>query len=183
MEAAGVWVTGGRRVFRSNCLCLLGGSRCNQGGGKSGVSVFKKTAPSEKHGASKTVPTGLRPSFSHGYWGTPHPIAHVEQCYLGSSWLSAWWQPPRSWKMAAAITSRFYWPHLTHTVLVWVSGCDVCHLVKYCNQLPRGLLQPLPIPETWIPRVNINLSTKLPATARDCYDSIVTIVNTLTKRV
>jgi len=45
------------------------------------------------------------------------------------------------------------------------------------------LLQPLPIPETRASRVNIDFITKLPATGRDGYDCIITIVDPLTKRV
>jgi hypothetical protein len=45
------------------------------------------------------------------------------------------------------------------------------------------VLQPLPIPETWGSRVNIDFITKLPATARDGYNGIIMIVDPLTKRV
>ena len=84
---------------------------------------------------------------------------------------------------AATIASRFYWPHLTQTVRVWVQGCDFYHRVKHSNQLLYGLLQPLPILETQASRVNIDFFTKLPATARDDYDCIITIVDPLTQRV
>jgi transposase InsO family protein len=86
-------------------------------------------------------------------------------------------------KTAATTASRFYWPHLTQSIRVWVRGCDVCHRVKHSNQLPYGLLQPLPIPETRASRVNVDFITKLPATVKDGYDCIITIVDPLTKRV
>jgi len=86
-------------------------------------------------------------------------------------------------KTAAAIASWCYWPHWTQTVRAWVWGRDVCHRVKHSNQLPYGLLQPLPIPETRASRVFIDFITKLPATTRDGYDCIITIVDLLPKRV
>jgi len=86
-------------------------------------------------------------------------------------------------KMAAAIASQFYWAQLTPAILAWVQGCDVCHRGKNSNKLRYGLLQPLPIPEIRASRVNIDCITKLPATARDGYDCIITIVDSLTKRV
>jgi hypothetical protein len=86
-------------------------------------------------------------------------------------------------KTAAAIASRFYRPNLTQTVRAGVRGCEVCHRVTYSNQLPYCLLQPLPILVTRASRVNINFITKLPATARDGYNCIITIVDPLTKRV
>jgi hypothetical protein len=84
---------------------------------------------------------------------------------------------------AAAIALRFYWPQLTQTVWAWVRGCDVCHPVKHSNQLPYSLLQPVPILETWASSIIFDFITKLPATARDGYTCIITIVNPLTKRV
>lgn len=63
------------------------------------------------------------------------------------------------------------------------SSCNVCHCVKHSNQLLYGLLQLLPIQETRASRVNVNYITKLPATCRDGYDCIITIVDLLTKRV
>jgi len=86
-------------------------------------------------------------------------------------------------KTAAAIASRFYWPHLAQTVRAWVQSCDVCHHVKHSNQLPYGFMQPLPIPETRASRVNTDCNTKLPVTARDGYDCIITNVDPLHKRV
>jgi len=85
--------------------------------------------------------------------------------------------------MAAAIASRLYWPHLAQTVWAWVRGCNVCRPVEHSNQLLYGLPQPLPIPETRASRVNINFITKLPATTKDGYNCIITIVDPLTKRV
>jgi hypothetical protein len=45
------------------------------------------------------------------------------------------------------------------------------------------LLRLLPIAETSASRVNIDFITKFPATAKDSYNRIITIVNSLTKRV
>jgi len=84
---------------------------------------------------------------------------------------------------AAALTSQFYYPHLTETIQAWARGCDVCPRVKHSNQLPNGLLQPLPIPETQASRVNIGYITKWPVTAKDGYDCIIMIVDPLTTTV
>jgi hypothetical protein len=55
--------------------------------------------------------------------------------------------------------------------------------VNHSNQLPYSLLQPLPIPETWTSRVNVDFITKLSATVKDGYNCMITIVDPLTKSV
>jgi hypothetical protein len=84
---------------------------------------------------------------------------------------------------AAPLASRFYWPHLTQSVGVYVRGCDAYHHVIYSNQLPYCLLQPLPIPEIQASMVDVNIITKLPAIVKDGYDCIITIIDWLTKIV
>ena len=40
----------------------------------------------------------------------------------------------------------FYWPKMDESVKRYIASCDACQRNKTSNQLPGGLLQPLPIP-------------------------------------
>ena len=49
------------------------------------------------------------------------------------------------------IKECFYWKNLKVRVKEWVKQCDICQSNKHDQQLPSGLLQPLPIPtQIWI---------------------------------
>jgi hypothetical protein len=85
-------------------------------------------------------------------------------------------------KLAHAIAQRFYWSGLHEAAKRWVSTCDVCHRIKPNNAMPYGLTMPLPIPGDRGERINIDFITKMPASDKG-NDTIVTIVDSLTKRV
>ncbi|KAJ9518617.1 hypothetical protein QJQ45_018645, partial [Haematococcus lacustris] len=49
-------------------------------------------------------------------------------------------------KTLERLQRHFYWPQMHKTVQEYVRTCDKCQRNKATNQLPPGLLQPLPIP-------------------------------------
>jgi hypothetical protein len=85
-------------------------------------------------------------------------------------------------KLAHAVAKRFYWSGIHDSAKRWVSTCDICHRIKPSNGLPYGLTMPLPIPGERGERINIDFITKMPSSERG-HDTIVTIVDSLTKRV
>jgi hypothetical protein len=85
-------------------------------------------------------------------------------------------------KLAYAVSKRFYWKGIHDSAKRWVSTCDICHRIKPNNALPYGLTMPLPIPGERGDRINIDFITKMPASEKG-NDTIVTIVDSLTKRV
>jgi len=76
----------------------------------------------------------------------------------------------------------FWWPSMAADVAQHVKFCTSCQRNKARNQLPGGLLQPLPIPgEPW-ESVSMDFVVDLPTTPGG-YDSVTVIVNRLTKMV
>ena len=54
------------------------------------------------------------------------------------------------YKTLLCIKECFYWKNLKARVKEWFKQCDICQRNKYEQQLPSGLLQPLPIPtQVW----------------------------------
>ena len=89
-------------------------------------------------------------------------------------------------KICKLLVWKYFCTTLTHNVKAYVQGCDVCPAFKavrhkfYCN------LQSLPIPTDYWKNLLINFVTGLPISTnwkRDSYDSILVIVNRLTKMV
>ena len=82
-----------------------------------------------------------------------------------------------------AIMSRFFWwPNMARDVATFVAHCDSCQRNKASNQLPAGLLQPLPIPgEAW-QSISMDFVVDLPPTDHG-KDAIMVVVDRLTKMV
>jgi hypothetical protein len=85
-------------------------------------------------------------------------------------------------KTVDPVSTQFYWPRIFETVRRWTRRCSTCLRVKPKNQLPAGLLSPLPIPSSRTERINIDFITKLPMTTPG-KDTIITIVDGLSKRI
>jgi transposase InsO family protein len=85
-------------------------------------------------------------------------------------------------KTLQRVARRFWWPHLSRSVYSYVIACSSCQLNKPTNQLPLGLLQPLPVPERKFEHITMDLITDLPVTKNGC-DAVLTIVDRLTKLV
>ena len=82
-------------------------------------------------------------------------------------------------KTLAALSSRFWWPHMSRAVKAYVSSCGTCQRTKPSQSLRPGLLQPLPIANQPWAQVSMDLITDLPSSGG--FDSIVVFVDTLTK--
>lgn len=77
------------------------------------------------------------------------------------------------------VTQFFYWPHLKQDVTAYVQACDTCQRIKTGNQLPGGLLQPLPIPHHIWQDISMDFIEGLPKSyGKDC---ILVVVDRLTK--
>lgn len=80
------------------------------------------------------------------------------------------------------VSRRFWWPHMHRTIRAYIRVCSSCQRRKPSNQLPGGLLQPLPTPNYKWEQITMDLITDLPPT-KTGYDSIVTFVDRLSKQV
>jgi hypothetical protein len=92
---------------------------------------------------------------------------------------------PGHLRTLAAISQRFWWPHLSRSVKAYVSTCPTCQRSKPTNQPTPGLLRPHAVPSRPWSHVSVDLITKLPrSTCYDgqTYDAIATFVCMLTKQ-
>ncbi|KAJ9513865.1 hypothetical protein QJQ45_020944 [Haematococcus lacustris] len=85
-------------------------------------------------------------------------------------------------KTLERLQRHFYWPQMHKTVQEYVHTCDKCQRNKATNQLPPGLLQPLPIPSHNWQQVSMDFIGPLPATPRG-HTMIFTIVDKLSKMI
>lgn len=85
-------------------------------------------------------------------------------------------------KTTARVTHHFYWPHMQKEIKQYVSSCDSCQRNKPSQQLPAGLLQPLPIPDRPWMDISMDLITHLPKSASG-NDAIVVFVDRLSKQL
>ncbi|KAJ9507837.1 hypothetical protein QJQ45_019250, partial [Haematococcus lacustris] len=85
-------------------------------------------------------------------------------------------------KTLERLQRHFYWPQMHKTVQEYVRTCDKCQRNKATNQLPPGLLQPLPIPSRNWHQVSMDFIGPLPATPRG-HTMIFTVVDKLSKMI
>jgi hypothetical protein len=83
-------------------------------------------------------------------------------------------------KTLEAVRRRFTWPGMTADVERYVATCDSCQRNKPSQQLPPGLLMPLPIPERPCVAWTQDAVTGLPRTRRG-HDAIQVYVERLAK--
>ncbi|KAJ9511202.1 hypothetical protein QJQ45_013641 [Haematococcus lacustris] len=86
-------------------------------------------------------------------------------------------------KTLEQVTRYFDWQGISEAVKHYVRTCHSCQLNKSSAQKPAGKLQPLPIPLRPWGAVSLDLIVKLPASGPAKYDSILVIVDRLTKMV
>ncbi|GMJ08032.1 hypothetical protein HRI_004472400 [Hibiscus trionum] len=77
------------------------------------------------------------------------------------------------------LSSIFYWKGLRKHVKTMVRECEICQKNKIDLSHPRGLLQPLPIPETVWTSISMDFIEGLPNSRRK--DVILVVVDRLTK--
>ena len=87
-------------------------------------------------------------------------------------------------KTRELVSRKYYWPSLRKDIENYVKGCDVCLASKTICHKSYGNLQSLPIPTHRWKDLSMEFVIGLPLFA-DCkgdnYDSILVIVNRLTK--
>ena len=66
------------------------------------------------------------------------------------------------YKTPLQIKECFHWTDMKTRVKEWVRQCDVCQRNKYDQQLPPGLLQPLPIPTQVWAAISMDFVERLP---------------------
>jgi len=85
------------------------------------------------------------------------------------------------WKTVELVTRNFWWPGVTKEVKRYVEGCDAYQQNKNCTEQPAGKLMPNSIlKKPWI-HILADFIIKLPLAQK--YDSILVVVNRLTKMV
>lgn len=83
-------------------------------------------------------------------------------------------------KTLEKISRTFYWPKMHKHIQHYISTCMKCQENKPSNQLPMGLLQPLPIPDRRWQQITMDFIVQLPVT-RNGNDAIIVIVDKLSK--
>ena len=89
-------------------------------------------------------------------------------------------------KTKELVGRKYYWPSLRKDVENYVRGYDVCLASKAVRHKPYGDLQSLPVPTHRWKDLSMDFVTGLPLSADwkgDSYDSILVIVDRLTKMV
>ena len=89
-------------------------------------------------------------------------------------------------KTRKLVGRKYYWPSLRKDIEDYVRGCDVCLASKAIRYKPYGDLQSLAVPTHRWKDLSIDFVTGLPLSADwkgDSYDSILVIVDRLTKMV
>jgi transposase InsO family protein len=71
---------------------------------------------------------------------------------------------------------------MNNDVREYIKSCDLCQRIKASQQVPAGLLQPLPIPSRPWEQVSMDFITQLPKT-KNGHDAIVVFVDTFSKMV
>ena len=89
-------------------------------------------------------------------------------------------------KTRELLAQKYYWPTLCHDIEDYVKGCDVCLASKAVQHKPYDDLQSLPILTHHWKDLSMDFVTGLPVLTdwkEDSYDSILVIVNRLTKMI
>lgn len=84
-------------------------------------------------------------------------------------------------KTTELITKYFYWPGIQEEIKQYVKTCNSCQRNKPSHQVPTGLLQPLPIPDSLWSDISMDLITHLPKSLNG-NDCIVVFVDRLSKQ-
>ena len=77
------------------------------------------------------------------------------------------------------LADNLYWRGMQKSVRDFVRACDVCQRQKYAATTPRGLLQPLPIPNGIWEDLSLDFITGLPKSKG--YEAILVVVDRLSK--
>jgi hypothetical protein len=80
------------------------------------------------------------------------------------------------------VQRSYWWPKMADHVNAHVNACDLCNRNKSEQLLPKGLLQPLHVPDHVWQDTTMDLITDLPQTSAG-HDSILVVVDRLSKMV
>jgi Reverse transcriptase (RNA-dependent DNA polymerase)/RNase H-like domain found in reverse transcriptase/Integrase zinc binding domain/Retroviral aspartyl protease/Chromo (CHRromatin Organisation MOdifier) domain len=83
-------------------------------------------------------------------------------------------------KTLEKISRKFYWPKMHRHIQHYISTCMKCQENKSSNQLPMGLLHPLPIPQRRWQQITMDFIVSLPKT-KNGNDTVIVIVDKLSK--
>ena len=89
-------------------------------------------------------------------------------------------------KTCKLLAGKYYWPTPRHDVKAYVKGCNICLTSKVVRHKLYGNLQLLPVPTHQWKNLLIDFVTGLSVSInwkKDNYNSILVIVNRLTKMV
>ena len=89
-------------------------------------------------------------------------------------------------KILKLVAQKYYWPTLRHDVNDYVKGCDIYLASKAVQYKPYDNLQSLPVPTYRWKDLSIDFVTGLSILTdwkKDSYDSILVIIDQLTKMV
>ncbi len=84
-------------------------------------------------------------------------------------------------KTYQALSRRYFWPGLSKDVRKYITSCSQCLRNKSNNQVPAGLLHPLPIPHERFSDIAMDFVGPLPKS--DGFDMILVITDRLTNYV
>jgi len=79
----------------------------------------------------------------------------------------------------ARIGAQFYWPKMRKDIKKFIKECVICQQAKVSQSLPRGLLQPLPIPNIIWEEIAMDFITNLPLSSG--YSTITVVIDRLSK--
>lgn len=92
-----------------------------------------------------------------------------DSSYRGHSGQDATWR---------RVAQFFYWTGMKQYIIDYVSASDLCQRIKGDNQLPSGILQPLPVPVQIWEDISLNFIEGLSkANDKDC---IMVVIDRLT---
>jgi hypothetical protein len=74
----------------------------------------------------------------------------------------------------------YWWPGMQQYITNYVLSCDSCQRNKSSNQVPAGLLQPLPVPSRRWESISMDFITQLPRNL-DGHDATWVVVDRLSK--
>ena len=77
------------------------------------------------------------------------------------------------------LEGRYWWPTLAKDVRIYVSSRSVCAQCKAPRHLPRGKLQPLPVPQRPWSHLSVDFLTDLPPSQG--YTTILVVVDRFSK--
>ena len=87
---------------------------------------------------------------------------------------------PRGNKMYQDLKQFYWWKGMKRDVTEYVSKCLMCQQVKAKHQVPTGLLNPLPIPQSKWDNITMDFVSGFPLTQQK-HDSVWVIIDKLTK--